>query len=171
MNKFLIYRVERVKWARDHGLKDDCLKSFIDSIPTTWRELPPVEDNRYAKLAEEQKKDHMEKYPGYKYSPRTQEEIDADRAYDKAEKRRKLEESKELARQLALETKEVKKQQQQEKKQKKSSSQRSQEPPSQVQRLMSTGRRPGTVGGSDQQLPRHLSYYSASAWGPQGPPS
>lgn len=165
MNKFLIYRTEQIELAKARGLIDGELRSFADGIAKTWRELPPAEDQRYAKLAEEQSQEHRRKYPGYKYSPRTQAEKDAEREARELQRKQK---SKELAQKRLASRKE--------RKQELLIRKQTPPPPSEVgqegRRTINRAQpdRPNTDAGPDEQFPRHLFYYPASAWGDRGPP-
>lgn len=69
-NAFILFRQQYHQRVLDEG---DMIKTNPDvsrELGRRWRDLSPKEKEHWNKLAEEEKKRHAEKYPGYRYVPR-----------------------------------------------------------------------------------------------------
>ncbi|KAF7340078.1 HMG box domain-containing protein [Mycena venus] len=70
-NAFMCYRSEFCEQNKQLPEEDIVTNHRIVSqlAGKAWRALSPIEKKRYEDMAEEKKREHFEKYPGYRYAP------------------------------------------------------------------------------------------------------
>ncbi|GMF63291.1 unnamed protein product [[Candida] boidinii] len=69
-NAFILFRQKHHQALLEEG---NVIRTNLDvskELGRRWRELPQDQKDYWNKKAEEEKKRHAEKYPGYKYTPR-----------------------------------------------------------------------------------------------------
>ncbi|CCH42289.1 Sex-determining region Y protein [Wickerhamomyces ciferrii] len=69
-NAFILFRQQHHQSVLDEGNVIRTNPDVSRELGKRWRDLSPKEKEHWNKLAEEEKKRHAEKYPGYRYIPR-----------------------------------------------------------------------------------------------------
>lgn len=69
-NAFILFRQQHHQSVLDEGNVIRTNPDVSRELGKRWRDLSPDEKEYWNKLAEEEKKRHAEKYPGYRYIPR-----------------------------------------------------------------------------------------------------
>lgn len=69
-NAFILFRQQHHQSVLDEGNVIRTNPDVSRELGKRWRDLSPDEKDYWNKLAEEEKKRHAEKYPGYRYIPR-----------------------------------------------------------------------------------------------------
>lgn len=69
-NAFILFRQKYHQLVLDEGSVIRTNPEVSRELGRRWRSLSPEEKDHWNNLAEEEKKNHANKYPGYKYTPR-----------------------------------------------------------------------------------------------------
>ncbi|CUM64609.1 uncharacterized protein PRCAT00002217001 [Priceomyces carsonii] len=69
-NAFILFRQKYHQAVLDEGGVIRTNPEVSRELGRRWRALPPDEKDHWNNLAEEEKKNHARKYPGYRYAPR-----------------------------------------------------------------------------------------------------
>lgn len=69
-NAFILFRQQHHQSVLDEGNVIKTNPDVSRELGKRWRDLDPQEKGYWNRLAEEEKKKHAEKYPGYRYIPR-----------------------------------------------------------------------------------------------------
>lgn len=69
-NAFILFRQKHHQLVLDESLVIRTNPEVSRELGRRWKELPPDEKEMWNQLAEEEKKNHAKKYPGYRYTPR-----------------------------------------------------------------------------------------------------
>ncbi|KAJ3988076.1 hypothetical protein F5890DRAFT_1550874 [Lentinula detonsa] len=85
-NAFIIFRNDLVLTRANEGKQTQ--SSISKEASRLWKAASPAVKQEYQLRAEQEKKEHAEKYPGYVYKPRTREQIEKDKAELARSKRR-----------------------------------------------------------------------------------
>ncbi|ODQ79817.1 hypothetical protein BABINDRAFT_20278, partial [Babjeviella inositovora NRRL Y-12698] len=68
-NSFILFRQKNHQAVLDDGVITTN-PEVSRELGRRWRNLPPDEKEHWNRLADEEKRLHAEKYPGYRYVPR-----------------------------------------------------------------------------------------------------
>ncbi|RCK59321.1 Repressor of filamentous growth 1 [Candida viswanathii] len=69
-NAFILFRQKYHQTVLDEGTIIRTNPEVSRELGRRWRNLSPLEKDHWNNLAEEEKKNHAKKYPGYRYTPR-----------------------------------------------------------------------------------------------------